>query len=84
MPETNVAMERRPRPIRHTFSHTVLHGIDANVIDMPRHVGFVANLMLPESSLPNAISPLAFAIKTTPRARNMRTKLDLIPRHRLE
>jgi len=42
------------RPVLHAGDESVLHRIDVTVLDMPSVIGFVANEMLPEPSLPDA------------------------------
>jgi len=54
-------MKRRIGPLRHTFYIAVLHRVEMNVIRMPAKIIFVANLVLPESPLPDrGFAVLAF------------------------
>ena len=47
-------MHRRKWPILRLRDKPVLHRIEPAMPQMRRHIGFVANVMLPKTSLPNA------------------------------
>ena len=47
-------MKRRMRPVTHLIDQPVFHRIPVQVIDMRGEIGIVADLMLPESALPEA------------------------------
>ena len=53
-PITHIAVKRRIRPINRTLYVPVFNRIEMNVIDMTGKIIFVADLMLPKSTLPNS------------------------------
>ena len=52
-PIAHISMKRRIRPIRRTFRIPMFHRIEMDVIGMPDEIIFMANLMFPESPLPD-------------------------------
>lgn len=56
-------MKRRPLPICNSIHETMLERIDMHVIDEASEIPFVANRVLEESTLPDAMFALAFATR---------------------
>jgi hypothetical protein len=65
-PVSHEAMKRRIRPIPHAGHEAVLHRIEVNVVDVAFEIGFVANGVLPEPSLPKRRFSISMACDCCP------------------
>jgi hypothetical protein len=49
-----VAMERRPRPLRHTRNQAVFDRVEVHVVDVMTQIAFVSDEVFPIAALPDA------------------------------